>query len=96
MPASSPRTSRRRPSAAVTLSGNATYTGGAVQLTAATNGQIGSMAIADLDSGVAVDTFNAHMRIFIGGGSGADGMSVNFGDPSSLGDAEEGVLPAWR
>jgi len=81
------------PVSGVTLTGNAAYDGGsqAVNLTTAGNGQSGTLRIADLDSGVAVDSFDLHCRIFIGSGNGADGMSANFGDPATLGSYQDGV-----
>ncbi|MBM4244551.1 MAG: hypothetical protein FJ148_12145 [Deltaproteobacteria bacterium] len=79
------------PVAGVTLSGDAAYVGGHVQLTAAANGQSGQMLLNDLDPGESIDAFSAHCQVFIGGGSGADGMSFSFGDPSSITSAVDGV-----
>ncbi len=68
----------------VTLGGNATQIDGHIRLTEAANGQSGSLTLDDLDPGQAVTAFTASMKVFIGGGSGADGMSFNFGDSGTL------------
>ncbi len=74
-----------------TLSGSAFQTDGHIALTLAAGSQNGALTIADLDPGQAVSAFTLSTKIFIGGGSGADGMAVSFGDPTSIGNYQDGL-----
>lgn len=66
-----------------TASVNASYTAGTLQLTTNSNSQNGSYVITpsvDFNGG-----FRAEFDLYIGGGNGADGVSLSFGDDANGG-----------
>jgi hypothetical protein len=72
------------------LSGNASFTGGVLQLTPQSNNQNGSYIINNSSS------FNAgQVRVdfdmYIGGGGGADGLSLSYGDDVAAGGGSMGT-----
>jgi hypothetical protein len=65
-------------------------TGGCLKLTDSTINQTGGAIIDDFDNGAIIGGFDATFQLFIGGGSGADGMSFAFGDFANSAWPEEG------
>src|SRR5947207_8732863 len=58
------------------------------------NGQMGSFILDDLDGGAPITGFRASFRMLIGGGSGADGLSLNFANDytwSEFGEEGDGT-----
>jgi hypothetical protein len=51
----------------------------------------GSVLLPDLDGGLAITSFSMTAKLYIGGGSGADGMSFCFGDLPQAPWCEEGT-----
>lgn len=52
---------------------------GGIRLAGPDPDQEGSLLLKDLDDGRAIAAFNARFKVRVGGGSGADGFSFNFG-----------------
>ena len=74
-----------------TLYGCAIRTGNAIRLTPASGSQLGGLSFSELDPGQSVISWSAEFDFYIGGGSGADGLSLSFANVGSVGAiGEEG------
>lgn len=80
--------------AIASLRGNATLTGGVLQLTSATGGQIGSAILDSVSVGEGQTGFNASFLFGMGSGSSppADGMSFSVGNLGTAAFGENGPL----
>ncbi len=83
----------RRP-ATTPLLGNASANQGEVQLTPNTWSQLGAMILAP--SEVAGPLLDVSFDLYVGGGSGADGFSFNFGDLAGNAFGEQGAGSGLR
>ncbi|MFM8409891.1 MAG: hypothetical protein ACKOCT_06400, partial [Alphaproteobacteria bacterium] len=69
------------------LLGNASVSGGVGILTPNSGGQVGSIVLPVIDTGVAVKSFAARFAVRAWDGGGADGFSFNFGNLPTSGSA---------
>jgi hypothetical protein len=65
-------------------------TGGCLKITDSTGSQQGGAIIDDFDNGETIGGFDAAFQLYIGGGTGADGISFAFGDYADAAWGEEG------
>lgn len=85
---------RPQPIGGFSLSGSASVVGEIIELTQLAPSQTGTASMplpytaADIDSGIAV-----RFWLYVGGGTGADGLCINFGSSADLGgrNAEDGL-----
>lgn len=73
----------------VVLDGDASFNAGTLQLTPDQNGQYGSAYVTDASTvmsqiGASRNNYSMHFDMYHGGGSGADGHEMVFGDSSSI------------
>ncbi len=61
-----------------TLYGSASATGGYIQLTPITTGQVGGLSFSDLSKASLVEEWTTQFNFYAGGGTGADGLSLSF------------------
>lgn len=76
--------------ASLTLYGNAARNSGSLHLTDAVGGQQGTAILAALDSGPVLG-FSASFDLYIGGGTGADGVGLSFGSLPAAAFNENGA-----